>query len=383
MGGAEPSVHDRAERRRCYVQATAMLRRCSGQRRHLRPLCVGVWWPFPRIPAHKERFSAVSKRPDQLLDPGPSRPIISSFIDPRHFACPPQLPVSLPYAIAGALFYLTAFSIWHTFPTGTLAMSLISSVFGRVFSRFGGRSTASAPAGMRSSSRSAKKLRKTVVDLEQLEQRMALTVSPVSIRLAPASDTGIRGDGITRLAQPTLIGSAPARSTVSVFADGLPIGTAKASPKGAWSLARPRSPLSLGPHVLTASAALPNRAPISSAPMWMAVDRTPPTATLSFNATLGSLKIEFSERVNISPTQLMSRIRLTIPNVGTFALSSPVVREVVGGITASQLNPTTYTFQLRVTPRAPGMHMVSLMPTGVFDFAGNPLPRQVSAHSNQ
>ena len=213
---------------------------------------------------------------------------------------------------------------------------------------------------------------------------MALTVSPVTIQLARVSDTGILGDGITRLVQPTFVGRAPARSTVSISdAHGGLIGSVKASPSGAWSLARPRSPLSLGPHVLTASAALPNKAPISSAPMWMVVDRTPPTATLSFNATLGSLKIEFSERVNISPTQLMARIRLTIPNVGTFAMSSPVVREVVGGITASQPNPTTYTFQLRVTPRAPGMHMVSLMPTGIVDFAGNQLAHSVSAHSNQ
>jgi hypothetical protein len=212
---------------------------------------------------------------------------------------------------------------------------------------------------------------------------MALTVSPVTIRLAPASDTGFK-DGITTLAQPTFIGRAPARSTVSISnAHGVLIGTVKASPSGAWSLARPRSPLSLGPHVLTASAALPNKATISSAPMWMAVDRTPPTATISFNATQGSLTIAFSERVTLSPTQLMSRISLTIPNVGTFALSSPAVREVVGGITASQPNPTTYTFQLRVTPRAPGTHTITLMPKGIVDFAGNQLAHSVSANSTQ
>jgi hypothetical protein len=263
-------------------------------------------------------------------------------------------------------------------------MSLMSSVFGRVFSRFGVRSTASAPARRPSSSGRARKRRKTVVDLEQLEQRMALTVSPVTIQLARVSDTGILGDGITRLAQPTFVGRAPARSTVSVFnTEGGLIGTVKASPSGAWRLARPRSPLSLGPHVLTASAALPNQAAMSSAPMWMAVDRTPPTATLAFNATQGSLTITFSERVNITPAQLMSRIRLTIPNVGTFALSSPAVREVVGGIDASQPNPTTYTFQLRVTPRAPGTHRISLMPTGIVDFAGNQLAHSVSANSTQ
>lgn len=265
-------------------------------------------------------------------------------------------------------------------------MSIMSSVFGRVFSQFDARPYPSARAKRWLSAGKARKLRKTVVDLEQLEQRMALTVSPVTIRLAPASDTGVRGDGITRLAQPMLIGSAPARSTVSIrTTDGGLIGIAKASPSGAWSLARP---LSQGPHVLTASAALPNKAaissaPISSAPMWMSVDRTPPTARISFNATQGSLKIEFSERVNISPTQLMSRISLTIPQFGTHALSSTVIRDVVGGITATQLNPTTYTFQLRVTPRATGLHKVSLMPTGVFDFAGNPLPRVVSGYSTQ
>jgi len=213
---------------------------------------------------------------------------------------------------------------------------------------------------------------------------MALTVSPVTIQLARVSDTGILGDGVTRLAQPTFVGLAPARSTVSIFNDhGGLIGTVKASPSGAWRLVRPLSPLSLGPHVLTASAALPNRAAISSAPMWMAVDRTPPTATLAFNATQGSLTITFSERVNITPAQLMSRIRLTIPNVGTFALSSPAVREVVGGINASQPNPTTYTFQLRVTPRATGTHRISLMPTGIVDFAGNQLAHSVSAQSTQ
>ena len=67
-------------------------------------------------------------------------------------------------------------------------------------------------------------------------------------------DTGNRGDGITKDRDLTVVGTAEPGSTVTVYADGVLVGTVVANANGRWTLPA-TGILSLGGHVLTAKAA--------------------------------------------------------------------------------------------------------------------------------
>jgi len=217
--------------------------------------------------------------------------------------------------------------------------------------------------------------------LESLEQRMALTVAAPSIRLAAASDTGIVGDGITRLARPVFTGAAPARSSVVIYADGQLLGITRAAVNGAWSLATPAAkPLATGAHALAAYAVGPGQVWSTATPMWMAVDPKPPTATLAYDSTFkatpngpvtGRVTLTFSE-----PVQGVKLANMLFTDHGarlTVALGSPVLSTYVGAITTTQLSDRSYAFTPAVQAFAPGTYSLTFQKTGVADRAGNPL----------
>ncbi len=82
------------------------------------------------------------------------------------------------------------------------------------------------------------------------------TASPVASSapvLAPTSDTGVQGDGITSVALPTLTGTAEPGSTISLYDGDVLIGTGSADPTtGAWAVTA-STPLSEGANSLTAT----------------------------------------------------------------------------------------------------------------------------------
>ena len=218
--------------------------------------------------------------------------------------------------------------------------------------------------------------REASMGLESLEQRMALTVAAPTIRLAAASDTGVsKTDGYTRVANPVFTGVAPARSTVSIFVDGLPLPvTAKASAAGRWTL-RTTAQLRDGPHTITGTAVLGVRPPITLRPLSMVVDRTPPTASLDYDTVNGRATLTFDEPVSgvgLSSLILSGRTtqsRITIPNV---AINDGRIRPYVGLITLSASpDGRTFTFQEQLTLAEPGTYTLSFVRTGVVDRAGN------------
>ena len=79
---------------------------------------------------------------------------------------------------------------------------------------------------------------------------VSTVITPV-LRLAPGSDTGAPGDGITSIHSPTLIGTAAAGTTVTLRADGFLFGTAAVSSTGNWSYVMQAALLD-GAHVITA-----------------------------------------------------------------------------------------------------------------------------------
>jgi len=217
--------------------------------------------------------------------------------------------------------------------------------------------------------------------LEPLERRMALTVAAPSIRLAAASDTGIRGDGITSVVRPVFTGTAPARSTVFVYADGKPLGVATATAQGAWSLATPAAKtLELGVHEITASAR--SRAEVWSAVTKISMTVDPaPTASLTYDSVNGRATLTFSEPVSgvqLSNLRLSGRSQsgYTITNV---PITDSRARQFVGLITLSQSpDSTTFTFQEQLILAEPGRYTLSFIKAGVVDRAGNPLAAGVS-----
>jgi len=210
---------------------------------------------------------------------------------------------------------------------------------------------------------------------------MALTVStlvvpPPTIALAAASDTGIKGDGITRLARPSFAGAAPARSSVVVYADGQLLGTATANVRGAWSLATPAARrLTAGAHSIVAYTF--SQSPVPSAPTLIAVtvDPTPPTASLTYDRDNGRAIVTFSEPVSgVRASNLMLSGRtqsgVTLANV---PINDARARAYVGLITMTQSpDAKTFTFQQQINLAEPGTFTLSFVKTGVVDRAGNP-----------
>lgn len=224
--------------------------------------------------------------------------------------------------------------------------------------------------------------RAVATKVEPLEQRMALTVAAPSIGLAVASDTGIRGDGITRLVRPAFVGVAPARSNVVVYADGRLLGVTRATAQGAWTLATPAAkPLAPGAHTMTAYAVGPSQVWSTATARSITVDVAPPTATLTYDKVLGIATLTFSEPVSgVRPSNLMLSGRMqsgvTIPNV---PITNAQLSAYIGGITTEYSSDgKTVTFREGRTLADEGSYTLTFVKNGVVDRAGNQVAANVS-----
>ncbi|MET0267499.1 MAG: Ig-like domain-containing protein, partial [Duganella sp.] len=104
--------------------------------------------------------------------------------------------------------------------------------------------------------------------------------APAAPTLAPVSDSGVAGDGITYNNSPTINGTAEAFAAITLYAtDGVTVlGTGTANSSGAWSIV-PSSALPDGTHTLTARQT--DRAGNNSAAstgLVLVIDTTPPVA---------------------------------------------------------------------------------------------------------
>jgi Ca2+-binding RTX toxin-like protein len=108
-------------------------------------------------------------------------------------------------------------------------------------------------------------------------------VAPSQPDMTEASDDGVSNtDNITTDTTPTFTGTAEPGTTVTLFSDGTPVGSAVADGSGNWTITS--AALSLGNHLITAQAsdAAGNTSPLSSAlsiQIVTAVDNTPPSVS--------------------------------------------------------------------------------------------------------
>ncbi|MFC3197672.1 Ig-like domain-containing protein [Parapedobacter deserti] len=134
--------------------------------------------------------------------------------------------------------------------------------------------------------------------------------------LDPASDTGTsNSDGITSDNTPTLTGTAEANSTVRLTsdADGV-LGTVTANGSGMWAFA-PGTPLTDGPHELTATATdAAGNMSVASAALTIVIDTEPPTLYISSDMTA----LKAGETAEL-----------------TFTISEPVTSFSAGDVTVS------------------------------------------------
>ncbi len=105
-----------------------------------------------------------------------------------------------------------------------------------------------------------------------------LTVeAPGAPVLALASDTGVAGDGLTRLLAPTFTGTVESGAVVSLYDGGNFVGMGTANGSGVYSI---ETPLSNGAHTITARVvdAAGNATAAASAPLVITIDAVAPDA---------------------------------------------------------------------------------------------------------
>ena len=102
--------------------------------------------------------------------------------------------------------------------------------------------------------------------------------APAGLTLAPASDSGVKGDDITNVKTPTLTGTAEAGSTVTLDDGSTQLGTAVAGSNGTWSIVS--STLADGTYNLTATATDgAGNVSASSQPLALTIDTAAPAVT--------------------------------------------------------------------------------------------------------
>jgi hypothetical protein len=77
--------------------------------------------------------------------------------------------------------------------------------------------------------------------------------APASMALDPGSDSGVKGDNITNVSKPTLIGTAMPGMVITVYDNGTAVGTTMTNATGSWTFTFGTA-LADGAHVLTATA---------------------------------------------------------------------------------------------------------------------------------
>ena len=109
--------------------------------------------------------------------------------------------------------------------------------------------------------------------------------------------------------------------------------------------------------------------------MWMAVDPTPPTASLAYDSVNGRATLTFSEPVSgVRAANLLITGRTELGLLTNVSITDPRAKTLVGLITVTPSeNNTKFTFQEQFTLAVSGTYTLSFVKTGVVDYAGNPL----------
>ncbi len=182
-----------------------------------------------------------------------------------------------------------------------------------------------------------------------------LTVAaPGAPVLALASDTGVSGDGLTRLLAPTFTGTVEGGAVVSLYDGANFVGMGTANGSGVYSI---ETPLSNGAHTVTARVvdAAGNATAAASAPLIITIDSiapdapsTPVLAPASDSGTLGDFVTSAATPTVTGTAEALSTVQLyrggvsvgtaTADGMGAWTLTSSSLSDGVSTLTVRSVD---------------------------------------------
>lgn len=161
---------------------------------------------------------------------------------------------------------------------------------------------------------------------------------------APAAPviTSPAGNIATNNSKPTVSGTAEALSTITLFDGNTPIGSGTTGAGGSWSVV-PNSPLSLGPHTITARATDPygNQSPLSA------------SRTITFNDVLPTVTINSpSPGAYLSSTTPVFSFSASVPGTATCQIDSGAQASCASPWTAPVTSQGRHSITVRWTDSA-------------------------------
>nr|WP_267874823.1 Ig-like domain-containing protein [Duganella aquatilis] len=206
--------------------------------------------------------------------------------------------------------------------------------------------------------------------------------APAAPTLAPASDSGTAGDGITNIATPVVTGSADPGATVRLYdSNGTTVlGTAVANGSGQWSITS--STLGLGAHTLTVRQ-LDTAGNLSAASGTLSLNiEAPPAPPTSPSTVIDGVTVTQS---SITLPDGSSGTQISIPIVGSDRTESngnagvadiPLVTGNAGNLLLAQLAPGYGLTASGGTPQAAGDSLAHLVQAILAAASGHPASDQ-------
>ena len=175
--------------------------------------------------------------------------------------------------------------------------------------------------------------------------------APTGLALDAASDSGVKGDGITNVAKVTITGVAEHGASVSVYDGATLVGTGVAdATTGAFSLTA-SSALADGTHTLTAQAATQGGQSVSSASLQLTVD-----TRAGVSAIEGFTDTATGKTATVTLTGTASDPNSAVSSVGIFqdGVSIGSVQPVDGAwsFTRTKVSDAVHTFTTQTTDAA-------------------------------
>jgi hypothetical protein len=193
--------------------------------------------------------------------------------------------------------------------------------------------------------------------------------APAGLTLAPASDSGVKGDDITNVTIPTITGTGVAGDTVTLHDGATAVGSATVAANGSWSIGT--SALAPGGHTLTATQTdAAGNVSAASAALSLTIDTAPPATiaaslTVAGNSAATPIAIPAPTDVNFSASALTVMVS-GLPFDGTVLLADGSTAVTQGeALTVAQLTG------LEFRPTANLVGASASFTYGVTDPAGN------------
>ncbi|WP_170295742.1 Ig-like domain-containing protein [Azospirillum brasilense] len=215
---------------------------------------------------------------------------------------------------------------------------------------------------------------------------IVLSASPSTPALSPASDSGVSGDAVTNVSQPTLVGTADAGNVVHLYGNGLEIGTGTANGSGTWSVV-PGTTLAEGVWTLTAKVIASGVESGTSGPLLVTVDTSasaPTGLALAASSNSGSTVDTVTSVTAPVITGTVSEAGVVVLYEGATALGT-VTASAAGAwtVTAASLSDGAHTLSAMVTDAAGNSSTASTALTVTIDtVASSPTGLALEAGSN-